>query len=239
MTNINKGILPDYLQKVKYVLFWLEVEQQVRGNMKNLIVILFVLFQTLNIYCQNPKVENKSQNLEIIDSTNKFDYFVGYGLGEMAFNKFQNFSGEMGVKFQNHHMLRFVYNNIKATEEHLSSDFASVVDGNNVRGSIKSYDLIYSLPVYKSLKLGGIIGYANDYYEHTILDESVENFSLTIGVSPGFGQTDLFKIIGFYYYFEIPIRMYFNPLEETKLGDSVVNRHFIMNNIWFFIGYQF
>lgn len=192
-----------------------------------------LFFRFFNIYSQGSTIENNTNNNKTTH------YFIAYGLGEMALNGFQNFSGEIGVQFQNRKMLRFVYNNIKATEAHLSSKFANAVDGDNVRGLIKSYDIIYNIPVYKNINLGFMLGYANDYYEHTELEESVENFSTTIGISPGYRETNLFKLKGLYYNFEIPLRIYLNPLEETQLGTSTVNRHFFMNNIWFFIGYQF
>ncbi|MGY6647886.1 hypothetical protein [Wenyingzhuangia sp. IMCC45574] len=206
--------------------------------MKKRILISAVCFCFINVFSQNQKdqVTNKET---ILDSQKTTSYFVGYGLGEMAFNKFQNFSGEIGIRFKNQHILRFVYNNIKATEEHLSSNFANAVDGNNVRGLIKSYDLIYNIPIVKGFSLGALGGYANDYYEHTRLNESVENFSPTLGFSLGYRATTLFKIKGLYSYFEIPFRFYLNPLEETKLGNATVTRHFFVNNIWFFIGIEF
>ncbi|WP_282036969.1 hypothetical protein [Saccharicrinis aurantiacus] len=208
--------------------------------MKKIVSILVLCFCLINVVCQQ-KTQGKqdlSNNKTTRDSC-AINYFIAYGLGEMAFNQFQNFSGEIGLRFKNQHMLRFVYNNIKATEKHLSSNFANAVDGHNVRGLLKSYDLIYNIPVYKGIYAGALGGYVNDYYEHTELDESVEHFSPTLGFSVGYRDTNLFKVKGLYYYFELPFRFYLNPLEETKLGDSTVNRHFFVNNIWFFIGFQF
>lgn len=184
-------------------------------------------------------ISSNAQSVSLESDSNQ-KFFIAYDLGEMAFNKFRNFGGEAGVKFGNQHMLRFVYMNVKLTEGHLSSDFAQAVDGDNVEGLMKGYELFYDVPVYKTLYLGTGVGYYNDYYNHTILeDASVENTSPTLGIAISFRESNLFKVKGLYYNFSVPIRYYFNKLEETNLGDSIVNEHLIQNNIWFFIGYEF
>jgi hypothetical protein len=181
------------------------------------------------------------------NSTNdgkEFKVFLAYELGEMAFNNFQNFSGEIGVKLKNDHLLRFVYQNVKLSEKHLSSDFARAVDGKNVRGLMKSYELFYDFKIYElkpisKLYFGLSAGYADDFYVHTITDSSIRNNTWTAGFAPSYRETDLFKIKGLYFNLAFPFRYYFNPLKETKLEDSTVKRHLFVNNIWFFIGYQF
>ncbi|MFN3999304.1 hypothetical protein [Algoriphagus sp.] len=171
--------------------------------------------------------------------TNKTTVFLGYELGEMAFNNFQNFSGEFGLKFKNDNQLRFVYQNVKLSEKHLSSNFARNVDGENIRGLMKSYEVFYDYQLLKNIYFGASVGYANDYYEHTTLAESVSNLSPTVGFSPSYRETDIFKIKGLYFHLAVPFRYYFAPLEETQLGNSKVNKHLLVNNIWFFIGFQF
>ena len=169
----------------------------------------------------------------------KTHVFVGYELGEMIFNNFLFFAGETGLQFKNKHMLRLTYMNVKLTEKHLSSDFANVVDGNNVKGIFKGYELFYDLPVYKNLHLGGSAGYYNDYYEHTEKSEDVNHKTATIGFEINYRETDIFNIKGLYFNLALPFRFYINPLEKTTLGNATVNRHFFENNIWFFVGYQF
>jgi hypothetical protein len=201
--------------------------------MKQTLLSLNIIFHCIIAYSQR---DVKS----ISDSSNRCTkYFVAYDLGEMAFNKFQNFGGETGVQFKNKQILRFVYMNVKLTEEHLSSDFAKDVDGDHIRGLMKGYELFYDLPVIDKFNLGLSAGYYNDFYQHTISKESIENHSTTLGFAPGYRETDLLGVKGLYFNFVVPFRFYFNPLEKTKLGASTINRHFFTNNIWFFVGYQF
>ena len=203
--------------------------------MKKSVLTLFCL--SVSLYVIGQQSGGITQSKE--QKTNPFKIFIAYDLGEMAFNNFQNFSGELGVKFSNQHMLRFVYSNVKLTEGHLSSDFAQAVDGDNVEGLYKSYELLYDIPIYKVFYMGGVGGYVNDNYNHTFLDESVSNNSITFGLSLSLRETNIFKVKGLYYNLCVPIRYYLNPLEETRLGDSIVNEHLIENSIWFFIGYEF
>ena len=60
--------------------------------------------------------------------------FVAYEFGEMAFNDFKNFAGEIGYNFDNKHSVRVSYINVALSERHLSSNEASAVDGENVEG---------------------------------------------------------------------------------------------------------
>ncbi len=202
---------------------------------KVVIFNLLFIFGIVNIFAQ--------------DSTNpdptKPSIFIGYDLGEMAFNNFQNFAGEIGVKLKKDHMVRFVYLNVKLTEAHLSSSFAAAVDGENVSGLWNGYELLYDLPIYRfkngrTLIYGGVsAGYHKNSYQHTILAESIENKTATIGFDIGFRETNIFKINGLYINFQIPFRYKFNALEETKLGDATVNKSVFEQTISFFVGYEF
>ncbi|WP_234571311.1 hypothetical protein [Rhodohalobacter sp. 614A] len=208
--------------------------------MKAIIVLcLIVLFPVGNAFSQEQDSKRISTN-----DRQPIKVFLAYELGEMAFNNFRNFSGEAGVLFQNDNLIRFVYQNVKLSEKHLSSNFAKSVTGENIRGLMKSYEVFYDFNVFgikstSKFYLGLSTGYADDYYEHTTSDESVKNTTWTIGLAPSYRETNLFKVNGLYFNLAIPFRYYFSPLEETELGDSIVNRHLITNNLWFFIGYQF
>jgi len=61
-------------------------------------------------------------------------FFISYELLEMAANKFQYFAGDLGYRFDQKNQTRFLIMEVKLTEEHLSSDWAKIVDGNNVKG---------------------------------------------------------------------------------------------------------
>ena len=186
---------------------------------------------------------NFAQEAATIDQKTKI--FLGYDLGEMAFNRFQNFAGELGVKFNNNHSLRIVYLNIKLTEEHLSSDFASAVDGDHVEGHWQGIDVLYDLPIFqfkggeKFIYAGLSAGYHDNFYQHEILDESVSHKTTTIGFDIGYRESNVLKIKGLYFNLQIPFRYNFNKLEETKLGDTTVNKSVFGQSISFFIGYEF
>ncbi len=194
-----------------------------------------LLLWSVNLFAQDSRETNNT----------KPSVYIGYDLGEMAFNRFQNFSGELGLKFKNDHTIRFIYQNVKLTEEHLSSDFASAVEGENVSGLWNGYELLYDIPIYRfksgnSFIYGGLsAGYHENFYQHTILNESVEHKTGTIGFDVGFRETNIFKVKGLYINFQIPFRYNFNRLEETKLGDATVNESVFGQTISFFVGYEF
>lgn len=173
------------------------------------------------------------------EEKSRTEFFIAYDLGEMAFNQFQNFAGEVGCSLPNKSLLRFVYMNVKLTEEHLSSEFAQAVEGADVEGLFLGYELFYSYPVYNNFYAGLSIGYYENSYQHMLVDEEVTHQSPSIGVEFSYRKRKLFGIKGLYYDFTIPIRYYLNPLEELTLGDTIIGDHIIENNIWFFIGYTF
>lgn len=198
---------------------------------------ILILLAFISSSCLNAQ-EVKKANQEI-------KFYAGYDLGEMAFNKFQNFAGEVGLKFKNSHTLRFTYMNVKLTEWHLSSGFAGAVDGENVTGHWRGYDLIYDIPVYrfkksKMLIYGGVsLGHHKNTYQHSINEESFDHNTNTIGLDIGFRETNLFKIKGLYTNFYLPLRYYFNALEERSLGHSTIKKVKLEQILHFFIGYEF
>lgn len=202
---------------------------------KILILSILSILWTINIIAQDSTNTNKT----------KPSIYIGYDLGEMAINNFQNFAGEIGLKFKNDHTIRFVYLNVKLTEAHLSSNFANAVDGENVSGLWNGYELLYDLPIYHfksgdSFIYGGVsAGYHKNLYQHTILEETVENKSGTLGFDIGFRETNIFNLKGLYINFQIPFRYKFKGLEETKLGDAIVNKSVFEQTISFFVGYEF
>jgi len=186
--------------------------------------ILIVLLMSISTFAQNDQK----------------GFYVGYEILEMAMNKFQYFAGEIGYRFDKKNHIRLAILEVKLTERHLSSSTeAYAVDGENVEGYFRGYEINYDKFYYKNLFISANMGYFHDTYEHTILDEKVENKTFTIGTALGYRHSDLFGIKHFYINFSLPVRYYFNKLEETKLGDTTVREHSIVNNIWLFLGYQF
>ena len=190
----------------------------------------------------NSKVLSPNYHTGKKDSINysKINFFIGYDLGEAVFNEFQSLGSEIGLKFKNKHIFRLSYTNLNLTEQHLSSDFANAVDGKNVKGKQKGIELFYDFPIFiDGLYLSPSVGHYEHLYTHTILDESLQNSSFTLGGAVSFTETDIFKIKGLYYRFSIPMRFNLTPIEETKLGNTTINGNVFDNNIWFFVGFQF
>lgn len=166
--------------------------------------------------------------------------FAGYDFGEMAFNEFKHFSGEMGYRFDDGKSLRLVHMNVLASEEHLSSDFARAVDGDNVEGLLKGVELIYTLPIRDSAWYWGpSVGYYEERFRHLQVDESLESESFTLGVAFGYRQRNLFGMDRAYYDLTVPIRYSFDSYDDTRLGETTVRSNQINNNIWFVVGVEF
>lgn len=180
-------------------------------------------------YTQRDSVKSKSTKL-----------FVAYDFGEAAFNQFKSLGGEIGVRFKNDHLVRLTHTNLHLTEKHLSSNFAKAVDGKNVKGKQFGFELFYDFPFFvKGLYIAPSVGYYNNEYTHTILNEKLEKSSFTAGTAISFTEKDLFKVKGLYYRVSIPVRFNFDPIKETKLGDATIKNNLFDNNIWFFVGFQF
>lgn len=209
----------------------------IRSNAQNL-ALNSTITESLFINKDYSSVPIYSQKDSVKIKNTKF--FIAYDLGEAAFNQFKSLGGEAGVRFKNNHLLRLSHTNLHLTEKHLSSSFASAVDGKNVEGKQFGFELFYDFPVFvKGLYIAPSVGYYNNEYTHTILNEKLEKSSLTIGTAISFTEMDLFKLKGLYYRFSVPFRFNLNPIEETKLGDTTIKSNLFDNNIWFFIGFQF
>jgi hypothetical protein len=176
-----------------------------------------------------------------IAQRSKTGLFVGYELLEMSMNEFRNFAGEVGYRFNQDDQLRFVYMDVQLTERHLSSEAeATAVDGDNVEGTFLLYEISYdnyfgSSNWYWSLSAG----HENTVYRHTELDEEAELDSASIGAGVGYLTSNFFWVDGLLFNFSIPVRYYLDPLKETKLGDTTIREHTVVNNIWVFVGYHF
>ena len=176
----------------------------------------------------------------VFAQTNKKGFFVGYEILEMAMNEFQNFAGEIGYRFDEKNQVRLTMMEVKLTERHLSSKYeAQSIDGEDVEGYFRGYEVNYDRFFTKNWYISANIGYHHHTYEHTILDDEVENDTPTIGSGIGYNKSNLFGINHLYLNFSVPVRFYFNKIDETELGETTVRPHSIVNNIWLFLGYEF
>lgn len=180
-----------------------------------------------------------------LNTDEKISPFLAYEFGEAIFNRFQSFSGEIGLSFPNKHLIRLVHQNVQLTEAHLSSNFASIVKGDNVEGSLFGFEALYSFPLYRwkndcqIIYISPSVGYHQNGYSHLILEEAFEKSSMTAGLELALRETDLFGIRGLYYALTIPTRIHFSSHDAFTLGDTQISSNRFDNNIWLFIGYQF
>lgn len=171
----------------------------------------------------------------------KTGWFAGYELLEMTMNEFRNFAGEIGYRANQDDQFRLVYMDVRLTERHLSSKTESAaVDGDDVEGTFRLYELNYDNYFdgsnwYWSLSAG----YERSVYQHTELDERAVLESNAVGAGFGYLTSNFLWIEGLLFNFSVPFRYYFEPLEETKLGDTTIREHRIVNNIWVFVGFHF
>lgn len=155
-------------------------------------------------------------------------------------NRFRNFAGEVGYRFDSRYQVRLTIMEVDLTERHLSSSWeAYAVDGEDVVGYLRGYELHLDRFVLGNWYVGANIGYYADTYEHTELPDRVENETLTLGLGLGYSRANLFGIDHLFFNFALPVRYYFDQIEETKLGDATVREHLVVNNMWLFVGYQF
>jgi len=66
-------------------------------------------------------------------------------------------------------MIRLTHMNVNLTEEHLSSEFARAVDGDNVEGKLFGFEAFYDLPVLTK----GL--YISAYLAERTIDEQISD----------------------------------------------------------------
>lgn len=168
--------------------------------------------------------------------------FIGYETLEMSMNKFRYFAGEIGYRFSSEHQLRLMVGEVKLTERHLSSEWeAYAVDGQNVEGYFRIYEMNYDRFIFKQKPwyAGASVAYVRDKYQSLISDDHLVNETATVGFSIGYKRTNLFGVKHLYINASMPFRYYFNSIPETQWGETTIREHKFVNNIWLFIGYKF
>ncbi len=176
------------------------------------------------------------------EEQDRSSFFVGYETLEMTMNKFKNFAGEVGYRFNDKDQVRLMIGEVNLTERHLSNKFEAVaVDGDNVEGYFRIYELYYDrhFGKRKNWYFSGSAAYVRDKYDHLISDEFIDNESATIGMAIGFKKENLFGIKHLYIHGALPSRFYFNGIPETQWGETKILPHKFVNNIWLFVGYHF
>lgn len=164
-------------------------------------------------------------NLVNAQNKDRSSFFIGYETFEMTMNKFQNFAGEVGYRFNEKDQIRLMIGEVKLTERHLSSSWeAAAVDGDNVEGYFRIYELYYDryFGKRKNFYYSGNVGYVKDEYNHLISDNGLENETVTIGFSIGYRKENIFGIKHLYTNISLPFRFYLNDIPETQWGETTI-----------------
>jgi hypothetical protein len=165
--------------------------------------------------------------------------FVAYEALEMAMNEFRNFAGEVGYRFGPKWQARLTMMEVNLTERHLASKWESAaVDGPDVTGYMRGYEAHLDRFFAGNWYLSGAAGYYEDSYRHTVLDASIHNRTLTVGAGIGYSRSNLVGVERLYLNLHVPVRYYFNPIEETKWGETRILPHVVVNNVWLFVGFR-
>ena len=166
-------------------------------------------------------------------------FFVGYETLEMAMNEFKIFAGEVGFRLSPKHQLRLTIMEVDLTERHLASKWESfAIDGPNVVGYFQGYEAHVDRFFKRNWYVSGAVGFYKDSYRHTQLDQSLENKTFTLGSGIGYTRSNLLGIKGLYVNVDVPVRYYFNPIKETKWGETTIMPHVVVNNLWVFAGFK-
>jgi hypothetical protein len=165
--------------------------------------------------------------------------FVAYEITEMGMNNFRHFAGEAGFRFGTRYQARLSVMEVAVTERDLAGWWSAAVDGRDVHGYLRGYELhidrFFKGHWYASANAGY---YANEF-RHARLDRRIWNETLTAGVGIGYSRTNFLGVKHLLLDVTLPIRYYFDGIDETRLGDATVNAHKFVPNSWIFLGYRF
>jgi hypothetical protein len=165
--------------------------------------------------------------------------FLSYEISEMAMNNFSHFAGEAGFRFNPKHQLRLSVMEVAVSERDLAGWWSAAVDGRGVEGYLRVYELSVDRFFRGNWYVSANTGYFANEFHHMSLPQRLWNETLTAGIAIGYSRANVFGVRPLHIDFTMPVRYYFNGIEETKLGDATVRVHRIVPNTWLFIGYKF
>lgn len=166
-------------------------------------------------------------------------WHVGLEFGQMAFNGFKHVAGEVGYSFENDHALRIALFNVALSERHLSSNEASIVDGDDVKALWQGIDLYYDYPITKQFFISPSIGYHDQTFTHTVLGTSTDYYTPSAGFALSYSEVDILGIDKLYWRFSVTFGYRFNGPFDATLGDTSVSLGSISMVPALFIGYKF
>lgn len=165
--------------------------------------------------------------------------FVGYEITEMGMNNFRHFAGEAGFRFGTRYQARLSVMEVAVTERDLAGWWSAAVDGRNVHGYLRGYELHVDRFFRGNWYASANAGYYANEFKHVRLDQRIWNETLTAGVGIGYSRANLFGVRRLHLDVTFPVRYYFDGIDETRLGDAKVNAHKVVPNSWVFVGYRF
>jgi len=192
--------------------------------MKKLIIVLFIFSFAGGLWSDNK--DHKA--------------FIGLETLVMVLNDYADIAGEIGYRINERIQVRFTLMDIEKTETHFVNSYRTKgIKGDDVQANYQGYELHLDLFLTKYFYLSGSTGFYKDSYKHLISDKKISNKSYTIGAGIGFRKCGILISDQLYFNLNIPIRYYFNNIEQVCLGNTTIECDEVINNIWFFIGYQF
>lgn len=164
--------------------------------------------------------------------------FVGYEMLEMIGADYKNFAGEVGYRWGDGE-LRFVGLDVQLNEDHLTSDYAKIVEGSGVEGELKGYELYSNWYFSGNWYYMFNIGYIKLNFHDKISGEWYRNDSLMAGSGIGYNWRQPFGIPGLYINPHFPFRFLFDPIEQKQFTKAKVMDLGLAFNVWLFVGMEF
>jgi hypothetical protein len=164
--------------------------------------------------------------------------FAAYEITEMATNRFRNFAGETGYRFNAKYRIRASILEVDLTERDLAGWWSASVDGKGVEGYFRAYEFHADRFLSRGWYLSANVGYIANTFQHVTLPDRLENKTMTAGVGIGYSRAGLFGVEHLFLDVTNPVRYYFNGIAETRLGSATVRAHTVVPNTWIFVGYK-
>lgn len=164
--------------------------------------------------------------------------FVAYELSEMITNRFRNFAIEGGYQVSPRYRIRGSALEVDLTERDLAGWWSASVEGKGVKGYFRAYELNVDRFLTRTWYVSANLGYIGNTFQHVTLPDRIHNDTFVAGLGFGYSRPNLFGVRHLYFDFTNPVRYYFTPIPESRLGAATVRAHTIVPNTWFFVGYK-
>lgn len=165
---------------------------------------------------------------------------ASYEILEMSVNNFHYFAGDLAYTLSENEQLRFVVMEVALSERHLADDvWSKIAEGPNLTGYMRGYEITLDHFVTRRFYVMLNAAFIHLDFEHRLTKQQYRNDTFSLGT--GFGYKWNLPILNERIFINpsIPIRYFFNPVEETIMGTSKINAITLAPSVWLFIGYEF